>query len=88
MKLFLVRPSIPVASNYNDEEVLQAAEKQFANPPPVLRLLMQRYERLLEAVGDQERATHIQQRCQEEDEDCSPVTCPACGEPLTVKDGK
>lgn len=86
-KLILVSQAVAVAHNYSDTEVLVAAEKQFPNPPPVLKLLMDRYQRFLETVGDQQiKSQHGESEQEEEEdpEDCCPVSCPACGNVLTI----
>jgi hypothetical protein len=70
----------------SDAEVLRFAEAQFNNPPPVLKALMERYVRLLDKVGDQQLATSVQQRIEEDEqmseeeaEEIVSTPCPGCG---------
>jgi hypothetical protein len=80
-KLVLSSPVVLIGSGYTDEEVLQAAERQFPNPPPVLRLLMERFEELLP-----DSTPKCNCGCEDEDKEDphGPLECPACGSTVTV----
>lgn len=81
MQITIDCPQVPIASNYSDAEVLRAVQHNFPNPSPVLDMFIRRYERLLEAAGDQQIPSNVVQVNEEEDEH---FNCPGCGVKLVA----
>lgn len=78
MKIKIVHPFTPVASNLSHKEFLAEAHDRFPQPSEFLADFLQRYE----ALADLEAA--VEKRHYEE-EKAHDIDCPACGTSFTVE---
>lgn len=87
MIVHLELPTTPVysAGNFSDAELLIAVEQQFTNPGPLLKLLIQRFERkVLGKPSDKKMYPAYSQPIPCQDGKHQPTDCPVCGSTLEV----